>query len=176
MELELEPESPPIIRGVGVEDAGGLPPKVNPTPRGVGGACPLDIDCDRGNWTLEPALGMVLTGASMSFFNSSSCDPSSVIVEVGREPGRGKKMDRLRECRRVCLRLCFGDVGGGSLGVSEAEASGGSDLEAASCGGKGNVLVAEEDEGGMSGLNGKEDARGDGWGGANGPETDRVRL
>lgn len=46
---------------------------------------------------LEPALGIVFTGASISSFNSSSCEPSSAILEVGKEPGRGKKMDRFLE-------------------------------------------------------------------------------
>lgn len=53
----------------------------------------------------------------------------------------------------------------------------GSDLDAVSCGGKGVVLIeGDDDDGDMSGVKGKDEARGDGCGGANGPETDRVRL
>lgn len=94
---EFEPGMGTIEGGVGIELAGALPPKLNPAPSGVGGVCPLDIECERGNSTLEPAPGMVLTGASMSSFTSTSCEPSSAILEVGREPGRGKKRERLRE-------------------------------------------------------------------------------
>jgi hypothetical protein len=38
--------------------------------------------------------------------SKTSCEPSSVsdMVLVGSEPGRGKKMDRLREWMRLCDR------------------------------------------------------------------------
>ncbi len=84
-------------------------------------------------------------------------------------------MDRLREWRRACLRL-FGEVEGGSLGVSEGaatpSAAEGRDFDVESCEGKGR----EDDVVGVSGLRVKYEARGDEWDGANGPETDRVRL
>lgn len=55
LELELGLES--------VELGGGRPPKVNPTPRGVGGASPVRRERCPGMLTLEPAAGTVLTGA-----------------------------------------------------------------------------------------------------------------
>jgi hypothetical protein len=84
-----------IEGGFGADEAGSLPPKEKPTPSGV--TFPFVMDCERGNWILELALGILVTGASTSFFRSTSCEPSSAIVEVGREPGRGKNIDRFRE-------------------------------------------------------------------------------
>lgn len=36
---------------------------------------------------------------------STSCVPSSAIEVDGSDPGRGKKMERLRECSLECLRV-----------------------------------------------------------------------
>lgn len=84
-------------------------------------------------------------------------------------------MDRFLECRRVCLRP-FGEVEGGSLlaavRVVVVTPSKGRDFDVESCEGKGRDGGVD----GVSEVNGKDEARGEGWGGANGPETDRVRL
>jgi hypothetical protein len=65
----------------------------------------------------------------------------------------------------------------GSLRLTEEDASKGSDRDVVSWGGKVMLL----DDGGVEGdvecgLAGKAEPKGDGCGGANGPETDRVRL
>ena len=106
---------------------GGRLPNVKPTPIGEGG-CRGDDEarCFDLQLTLAPAAGTSVTGASpspCSPFNpsSSSCAPSSAIGGWGNEPGRGKKMERLRECTRECRRLCVGLRGGASESEREAE-------------------------------------------------------
>lgn len=81
---------------------GGRPPNVKPAPRGVIGWAP-------GRLMLDPAEGIVLTGASMSPSPgiTSSCAPSSAMAAGGRVPGRGKNTERLREWSRACRRDGF---------------------------------------------------------------------
>ena len=121
---------------------------------------------------------MVLMGTGMdssSTRSSSSCVPSSAIVVCGREPGRGKKTERLRECSREWRRVCLGgDVDGGPVVVDddigvvgEAEASG-AEWDVESMGGAGKGCAGGE-------CKGKEVESGDGNGGENGVEVDRVR-
>ena len=66
--------------------------------------------------TLDPAEGMVDTGASVS----ESWSPSSDITVDGIEPGRGKNTERLRECIRECRLLCWAAVvaDAGPLGMA----------------------------------------------------------
>lgn len=96
---------------------GGRAPKVNPCPSGVMGPRVLEP----GMLTLDPAEG--INGTSSSMLISTSCDPSSEIVLVPREPGRGKKTDKLRECIRECRRTCFCGASG-CCKVSGAECDG----------------------------------------------------
>lgn len=61
--------------------------------------------------------------------------------------------------------------------MTELASSIGRDFDDVSCTGKGAVLTeGDDDDCGIPGVKGKDEARGDGCGGANGPEIDRVRL
>ena len=135
--------------GDGIAELGGRPPNVNPFPRGVGGL----------------PEGMMMAGASSSigplWWISSSCPPSSEIELAGKEPGRGKKTDRLRECIRECRRECLAAV---SAEVSGAEC----DVTMIEGGGD----VGEE----RVGVLGKEVDSGEARGRENGVEMERVRA
>ena len=135
--------------GDGIAELGGRPPNVNPFPRGVGGL----------------PEGMMRAGASSSigplWWISSSCPPSSEIELAGKEPGRGKKTDRLRECSRECRRECLAAV---SAEVSGAE------CEVTMIEGRGDV--GEE----RVGVLGKEGDSGEARGRENGVEMERVRA
>jgi hypothetical protein len=93
----VEREVVPAGRG-GSED-GGRPPKVKPSPS-LGLALPFTF-----------AVGMSETGAS-----GPSSSSLSDMVGCGAAPGRGKKIERLRECRRWCrpdvARVATGDLEG----------------------------------------------------------------
>lgn len=52
-------------------------------------------------------MSLTAAGASSSTWSSSSWEPSSDMVVCGRDPGRGKNTERLREWRREWRRLCF---------------------------------------------------------------------
>ena len=102
-EEDDEPRDAVISSGVGPSSvAGGRPPKVKPAPRGVRGPPPMWREL--GMLMAGPAEGMALMDASSSTRKSPLPSPSSEMEDEGREPGRGKKMERLRECSRLCRR------------------------------------------------------------------------
>jgi hypothetical protein len=98
-------EAPPSTMG------GGRPPKVKPSPN-------LFAGLERVGDALGIGTPSVGGTSSVSGLISSSCAPSSAMVLCGSEPGRGKKTERFRECRRECLRAWVdaeGDGGGSGL-------------------------------------------------------------
>jgi len=78
---------------------------VNPTPIGEGGSLlRREREREPGRLILGLAEGTEVMGAS----SSTRSSPYSEIVEA---PGLGKKIERLRECRRACLREGLGSGG-----------------------------------------------------------------
>jgi hypothetical protein len=91
--------------GVGPLIDVGLPPKVKPAPNEVSEPLPFCNEVvilrPEGKLTLEPAEGIGIASTSEWEGNSNSCAPSSeMVLFAGKEPGRGKKIERLRECNR----------------------------------------------------------------------------
>lgn len=154
---------------------GGFAPNVNPSLK------------DRWPGPGEDAEGINTPSADedVEGVNSTSLSPSSSITVEGNEPGRGKKTDRLRECRRECRRVWFWVFGAGSGNTPFPQLNGrffGGDPE-----GRSSVLEDSE-TGGKLFVSGpciggydadcemeKEVDKGDGELGEKGPETDRVR-
>ena len=134
-------------------DAGGRPPNLKPS-RNVRWPGPGDAS---GMGTPSCEGGGVP--------KSSSCVPSSAMLVAGSDPGRGKKMDRLREWMRECLRdgaplsaepFSTGEVGGWRSGAVKED----------------DILCG----GGMASCwGGKDDESGEGVIGENGPDIERVR-
>lgn len=92
---------------------------------------------------------------------------------VGREPGRGKNTDKLREWIRACR------LEGGWLGFSVAPVPSGAELEVfmgAGAGGKVYIFGYEKEDMLVGGVGtGKDGARGEGTEGVK-AETERVRA